>query len=280
MRKIKINETGMTGFLPEGYHELSSSSQIQLLKLAYSNPRSWEVKVDIWQRLMQGPKELKEILKRPENRDELWRLMGFLDWVWVGPTVLPIRYFKIRGKKYSLPNQDLSWITVGEFIVATAHLIGFSTAKDEAEARKSLGSFLATICRPKPDVMQQLRRNKAQWNGDPREEYNTYRCERRQELFGRVEESTAIGIMQWWNHAVTHLLKLHGLLDEKSDEVSVVSQGEFVRDWQKDVVLIAKKRVIGETIDKVYSRGIHEFFGFVNVEKTLGQEAQNESEME
>lgn len=269
MRKIAINETGMVGWLVEGYHELKPKSQIELLRLAYSNPKSEEVKLMVWGRLMQAPKEMKQLLKQPENRDELWRLLSWVDWVWLGPKALPLAWIKIRGKKYCLPDEYLTRITVGEFVVATAHLIGFGAAKNDTEARRSMRLFIATIARPKPDALQQLRRDKASWNGDPREAYNTYRCEQRAELFGRLSEAEAIGLMQWWNMAVTRLLKQYGLVSDESDETTSLSQGQFVRDWQKEVVMVAKNRAIGETIDKVYARSIHEFFAYVNVEKEL-----------
>ena len=277
MKKVVVNETGEIGQLVEGYHELKPRAQLALIRLAYSNPQSWEVKLLVLKELFEANPLVIDLLERPENHEELWRLIQHLDWVWVGPKTLPISVLKLRGKKYYLPDEALTYVSVGEFIVATAHLIGFSTALNEADARRSLRLFLATICRPKPDVLQQLRRDKAAWNGDLREEYNTYRCEQRAENFGRVNEELGIGLVQWWNHAVTRLLKQHGLLGKADEETTSVLQGEFVRDWQKDVVLVAKSRVIGETIDKVYARSIDEFFGYVNVKRELETKYERET---
>lgn len=261
MKRVTINELNISCSLVSSYDDLKKKDIIGLVRKAYLNPLSMETKVALLRELFIATDRVWELLERKENHDQVWRLIQTLDWVWKGPEYRPIQFIRIRGKSYHLPDEQLHKLGTAEFVIATAHLMGFHNAKDDSAAVSSLAKFMATIARPKPDVMERIRAGRG--NGDPREEYNSDRCDRREKQFLKVDLVTQILTAQWFNNAANKLLAAYGMAGGDPD-AAPISQGIFVQDWERQVVKVAEGRVFGG-YDQVMERPLADVLAYIEL---------------
>jgi len=261
VKKVTIPELNAECQLVSSYEDLRKKDLLKLVRLAYLNPSSFVVKVALLRDLFHASETVWEQLVKPGNHDQVWRLIKMLDWVWKGPEFRPVIFLRIRGKSYLLPDENLFQLGTAEFVIATAHLIGFHTAKDDAAAISCLAKFTATIIRPKPEVMERIRGG--QQNGDPRESFNSIKSERREKLFSKVDLVTQIMIAQWFNNAANKLLTQYGMRGGDPD-AAPISQGIFVQDWERQVVRVAESQVYGG-YDKVMERPLTDVLAFIEL---------------
>ncbi|GLU54444.1 hypothetical protein Dfri01_39050 [Dyadobacter frigoris] len=261
MIKVTIPELGAECQLVNSYADLKNRDVIKLVRMVYLNPANMDSKVALLRELFVAPENVWFQLEQRENHDQVWRLLETLDWVWKGPQHRPAPFLRIKGKSFFLPDENLYNLNTAEFVIATAHLIGFHSAKDDGAALQSLSSFMATIVRPKPDVLQRLKTN--QDNADPRESYNSIRSERRAVHFGKVDLVTKIMIAQWFNNAANRLLTQYGMTSGDPD-AAPISQGLFVQDWERQVVKVAQSTVYGN-YDKVMERPITDILAYIDI---------------
>jgi hypothetical protein len=262
MKSVYIPELKAQCYLVSSYADLRKQGDVRaIVKEAYLNPLSIEVKLSLLRKLFHAPERVWETLEMEENHEQLWRLMQHLDWVWKGPEVRPFASIRIKGKDYFLPDEDLQWLSTAEFVIATAHLIGFWTGGGEVENAQSMGKFLATIIRPKPDILH--RKNN---RPDPREEYDSTRCERRYAgLIGRIDVPTQVLVAQWFNNAANRMLMSFGFARPKQgDESALIEQGIFVQDWERQVVKVAESQVFG-SYDGVMARPIQDVLSYIEL---------------
>lgn len=260
MRKVEIPELGAECQLISGYEDLRKKDLVRLVRMAYLMPSNVSVKIELLRKLFVAPPIVWEHLESPENHDQVWRLLQTLEWVWKGPEYRPLSFLRIRGKEYMLPDQQLYQVGTAEFVIATAHLIGFYTAKDDACAMISLAKFTSTIARPKPDVLHRLRKGN---EADPREEFNSIRCDRRALMFTKVDLVAQIMIAQWFNNAANKLLDQYGM--KGGDPAAApISQGIFVQDWERQVVRVAESQVYGN-YDKVMERPLTDILAYIEL---------------
>lgn len=260
MIKVRIPELGAECQLVSSYDDLKNRDVIKLVRMVYLNPANIASKVALLRELFIAPENVWFQLEQKENHDQVWRLLETLDWVWKGPQHRPAPFLRIKGKSFFLPDENLYTLNTAEFVIATAHLIGFHSAKDDGAALQSLSSFMATIARPKPDVLQRI---KNQDNVDPRENYNSIRAERRAVHFGKVDLVTKIMIAQWFNNAANRLLTQYGMTSGDPD-AAPISQGLFVQDWERQVVKVAQSTVYGN-YDKVMGRPITDILAYIDI---------------
>lgn len=261
MIKVTIPELGAECQLVSSYDDLKNRDVIKLVRMVYLNPANIASKVALLRELFIAPENVWFQLEQKENHDQVWRLLETLDWVWKGPQHRPAPFIRIKGKSFFLPDENLYNLSTAEFVIATAHLIGFHSAKEDAVAIQSLSSFIATIARPKPDVLQRIKTN--QDNADPRENYNSIRAERRAIHFGKVDLVTKIMIAQWFNNAANRLLTHYGMASSDPD-AAPISQGFFVQDWERQVVKVAQSTVYGN-YDKVMGRPITDILAYIDI---------------
>jgi len=248
--------------LVSSYDDLKSRDMIKLVRLAYLNPLNVAVKLALLRQLFIAPENVWAQLEKPENHEQVWRLIQALQWVWKGPEFRPVPYLRIRGKNYLLPDADLHILGTAEFVIATAHLIGFHTSKSDAEAIENLAKFMATIVRPKPDVMERIRSSEE--SGDHREGYNSKKCDRRSAMFKKVDLVTQIMIAQWFNNAANKLLDQYGMRSAGDDDQPQITQGIFVQDWERQVVRVAESHVYGN-YDKVMQRPLTDVLAYIEI---------------
>lgn len=261
MKKVFIPELDTECQLVSGYSDLKDKNIIKLVRSVYLSPTNIEAKVALLRELFIAPEHVWFQLEQKENHDQVWRLLQTMDWVWKGPEYRPANFLRIRGKSFFLPDENLYHLNTAEFVVATAHLIGFHNAREDKEALVSLSKFLATIIRPKPDVLQRI---KSQDSTDPRETYHSNKAERRSALFGKVDLVTKILIAQWFNNAANRLLTQFGMNGGGDPDAAPISQGLFVQDWERQVVKVAQSTVYGN-YDKVMERPITDILAYIDI---------------
>jgi hypothetical protein len=260
MKTVNVNETGEEFQLISCYADLRKRDVIKLMRLAYLNPLNVAVRLGLLRQLVNAPETVWAKLERHENHDQVLRLLQTLEWVWKGPDHRPIPFVRIRGKNFLLPDEDLHLIGTAEFVIATAHLIGFYSAKDDSKAKDCLAKFMATIIRPKPDVMERIRK---EGSADLREGYNSVKAERRIKLFAKVDLVTQIMIAQWFNNAGNRLMATYGMKSDDTDQAPI-SQGIFVQDWERQVVRVAQSQVYGN-YDKVMERPLTDVLAYIEI---------------
>ncbi|MCE6987496.1 hypothetical protein [Dyadobacter sp. CY323] len=261
MKKVFIQELNATCQLVDSYQDLRKKDLISIVRGAYMNPNSFESKIELLQKLFICPPDVWAVLIRPENRDEFWRLIQQLDWILKGPDFRPVASIRIRGQEMHLPDNDLAQVKTAEFVVATAHLIGFHSAKKDAIAIESLARFMATIARPKPGIMERIKR--ADGDQDPREELSTARADKRADLFKKADLVTMIIAAQWFNNAANKMLAAYGM-NGGDPEAAPISQGIFVQDWERQIVRVAESQVYGG-YDQVMARPLADVLAFIEL---------------
>lgn len=261
MIAVEIPELGAVCQLANSYADLTGKNAVSLVRAVYTNPLDMAAKYALLKKLMDAPADVWKALEAEENRDQLWRLIQTLDWIWKGPEIRPLAFLKVKGKTLFLPDENLYWLSTAEFVVATAHLMGFWSAKDNAEGLASLAKFVATIARPKPDVLTRIR--KPADNGDPREAYSTPKADVRALVIQKTDLVAQIMIAQWFNNAANRLLKTFGMVNADPD-APAISQGAFVQDWERQIVKVAETGVYGR-YDDVMSRPISDVLTYIDL---------------
>lgn len=259
MKKVFIDELNVVCRLCTSYQDLKEKELIPLIREVYLQPHDWEVKTALLKSLFDCPPEVWHILTRKENRHHIWRLVGTLDWILQGPEYRPVASVRIKGREFLLPDTNLHQLGTAEFVVATAHLIGFYNAMEKTPAH--LAKFMATIARPKPGVMARF---KSEYNGDPREGYNSAICDARAALFEKCDLVTMITTAQWFNNAANRLLQLHGMGGSKDPDAAPISQGVFARDWERQIVKVAEGAVFGG-YDQVMARPLADVLAYIEL---------------
>ena len=260
MKKVRIDELDADCLLIDSYADLKKRGDVvSLVRVAYMNPLSIEVKLDLLRKLFIAPDRVWEQLEREENQQELLRLISHLDWVWKGPDIKPVEFLRIKGKKYLLPDENLYELGTAEFVVATAHLIGFYTAPTDFEGTGHLAKFCSTIIRPKKDVMERMKTGSL---GDQREAFNSMKSENRWTSFLKVDIVTQILIAQWFNNACNRLLERYGM--KGGEDSAPINQGIFVQDWERQIVKVAESHVYGN-YDAVMQRNILDVLAYIDL---------------
>jgi hypothetical protein len=258
MKKVFVEELQATCQLCDSYQDLKGKEIIPLIRAVYQQPHSMEGRLALLESLFYCPAEVWAQLKAPQNRAELLRLVDSLDWILKGPEFRPVASVKIKGREYLLPDTDLNQLGTAEFVVATAHLIAFYNAKERTPAH--LAKFMATIARPKPGVMERF---KTDQKGDPREAYNSAKCEARAQLFEKCDLVTMITTAQWFNNAANRMLALFGMAS-KDPDAAPITQGMFVQDWERQIIKVAESPVFGG-YDQVMARPLADVLGYIEL---------------
>lgn len=261
MKTVFIPELQVECRLVSNYTDLVLGNLFKLIRTAYLSPSDPAVRLQLLRKLFEAPEIVWKHLEAPENHEQVWRLLQSLDWIFKGPKFRPAEFLRIRGKKFLFPDQELHHLGTAEFVVATAHLIAFYNAKDDVTAIGNLVKFTATIARPKPDVMEQIRSGRD--TGDQREAYNSAKSERREKLFGKVDLVTQIMTAQWFNNTANSMLSAYGMSGGDPD-AAPISQGIFVQDWERQVVRVAESQVYGN-YDKVMERPLADVLAFIEL---------------
>lgn len=258
MKRVFVEELKAGCQLYDSYQDLKGKDIIPLIRAVYLQPHSMEAKLSLLKSLFACPAEVWEQLQRRENRDELWRLVGTMDWILKGPEFRPVASVKLKGREYLLPDSDLHQLGTAEFVVATAHLIAFYNSTDKTPAH--LARFMATIARPKPSVMERF---KSEQKGDPREAYHSAKCDARAKLFEKCDLVTMITTAQWFNNAANRLLSIFGMAS-KDPDAAPISQGMFVQDWERQIIKVAESPVFGG-YDQVMARPLADVLGYIEL---------------
>lgn len=254
MKRVFVEELKAGCQLCDSYQDLKGKEIIPLIRAVYLQPHSMEGKLALLESLFFCPVEVWEQLKAPQNRAELLRLVDSLDWILKGPEFRPLASVKIKGREYLLPDTDLHQLGTAEFVVATAHLIAFYNAKEKTPAH--LAKFMATIARPKPGVMERFKTDR---KGDPREAYDSAKCDARAQLFEKCDLVTMITTAQWFNNAANRMLALFGMAS-KDPDAAPITQGMFVQDWERQIIKVAESSVFGD-YDQVMARPLADVLG-------------------
>jgi len=262
MKKVSIPELGLEGQLVSSYADLKNKDLLKVVRLAYLQPQNWHAKIRILRQLFTAPPAVWFQLEKPENRDQLWRLLQTMDWILKGPDFRPAEGVKIRGQVYLLPDTNLHQLKTAEFVVATAHLIGFHSAKTDAAAIESLAKFMATIARPKPGIMRRLGTGHPEQ--DPRETYNSVTCDKRAKSFEKIDLVTMIMTAQWFNNAANKMLSVYGMSGGGDADAAPISQGIFVQDWERQIVRVAESHVYGG-YDQVMGRLLADVLAYIEL---------------
>jgi hypothetical protein len=273
MIAVEIPELGATLQLASSYKDLQGKDAARLVRSVYASPMDMGAKYALLQKLMVAPEQVWKALEEEENREQLWRLIQTLDWVWKGPEVRPLAFLKVRGKELFLPDENLHHITTAEFVVATAHLMGFWSAKDQRDGLSSLAKFIATIARPKPDVLTRIRKRPD--HPDPREAYSTLRTEFRAAAIQKTDPIAQILIAQWFNNAANRLLKTFGMASA-DPEAAAITQGAFVQDWERQIVKVAETGVYGR-YDDVMTRPVTDVLTYIDLKNDESRKSNSTS---
>lgn len=279
MKKVQVIESGAECQLVSSYEDLKSRNVVDIVRTVYLNPADMKMKVKVLEQLFDAPAEVWRLLRMKENEDQLWRLTETLSWIWKGPSHRPVEKLRIAGAVYMLPDDQLYQLSTAEFIIATAHLIGFHTSKNDAEAMDGLHKFLATIIRPKPTALQRLRSDPS---GDPRQAFNSIVCEKRARNFEKVDIVTKVLIAQWFNNAANRMLATAGLNAKSGEDAAPITQGIFVQDWERQVVKVAEGGVYGN-FDMVMQRAVMDVLSYIDfkndeIRKDIEARKQNNRE--
>lgn len=256
MKKVFIEELNAGCQLCDSYQDLKGKEIIPLIRAVYLQPHSPEAKLALLKSLFFCPSGVWEQLEAPQNRAELWRLVGTLDWILKGPEFRPVASVKLKGREYLLPDTDLHHLGTAEFVVATAHLIAFYNAKEKTAAH--LARFMATIARPKPGVMDRF---KTDQKADPRQAFDQAKSESRAQLFEKCDLVTMVTVAQWFNNAANRLLGLFGMAS-KDPDAAPITQGMFVQDWERQIIKVAESSVFGG-YDQVMARPLADVLGYI-----------------
>ncbi|MGV3560752.1 hypothetical protein [Larkinella arboricola] len=278
MKKIELiqDNARVECTLATGYSDLPYQVTMEVLRLAYCQPRTPETELRIWSLVFVAPEAIKKMLLLSLHRDELLRLLEQIDWAWKsGVEKRPVDSFSVKGTKYCLPDEDLRLVSTGEFITAVTYLLAFSSLQGgNAEKSDFLDQFLGTICRPKLGLGKRLQRDKTRWNGDNREGFNSFLIEGRAERFRSVNLSVKVAIMQWFLAAVGRAERLYGMpAPEKSD--TPMALGSFVQDWEKTIHGLAREGNFGN-YDAVMERPIHDVLAYLELRKLENDEHNHE----
>src|SRR5690606_1977811 len=140
----------------------------------------------------------------------------------------------LNSKKYHLPDEELTFLSTAEFVIATAHLIGFWTAaQNKQDGRESLARFMAVICRPGTLRINPLAGGSD--TGDKRELFHSVKSENRWKKFYKMDLATQLMVAQWFNNAANNCLKRFAMAGS-ADDSSGASQALFVQDWEQQII--------------------------------------------
>lgn len=266
MKKITIKELGATCYLATSFEELEKTpAALEAIKAVYMDPGNMAGKLALLRVCFKAPEKVWTALEAPNNRDELWRLLQHLDWVMAGPKTKPFPFLILNRKKYHLPDEDLTFLSTAEFVIATAHLIGFWTAaQNNQDGRESLARFMAVICRP-----GSLRIGVSD-TGDKREVFHSVKAENRWKKFIKLDLATQLMVAQWFNNAANNCLKRFGMAGDGGDGDGA-SQALFVRDWEQQIIKVAESSVYGN-YDNVMGRGVHDVLNYIALKRMEEEE--------
>lgn len=176
---IDVKIDGKPTPLPQKWEEITEKQFLKLAPHLFPAPNGKiESQVFILQELL--PISKRKFLKiRPEAiRD----LALCLDWIFDNPSHIPgIRKFNWKGESYLLPKSKLSNVVGIEFAYADAQFQNFVDPKRRNP--KALDKLLAALCRPQK-VNLDIRN--PEYNGDPREKFNSEIAEDRSEEFAKL----------------------------------------------------------------------------------------------
>lgn len=284
--KLLVDDVEYVGHMAENYAELPKKVRQEVALIAYTMPKTWETRLEVWDRVFFAGRELREILTHPDRVSELLRLLDFTEWVWTGGfDKRPFEGITIGSARLWLPDENLQYVSTAEFVSATAYLIAFSAPlaaeSDHSEKWPLLDQFMACVARPRRSVVQRLtNRNKPATPHHPddrREPFSQHRIDRlATDVMSRVSLPTKIMVLQWFLAATKRMQDAYGMVgDDKADQP--LQLGLFLRDWEQTIHELAKAGNFGR-YDDVMNRPIHDVLAWLELRKTDKQANAHDSE--
>lgn len=286
MRKvnIQIDQDGEKQtydcLIAQNYIDLPKRIAQEVVLIAYTQPKNWENRLEVWDRVFFCKPEVREILTHPDRIDELLRLLEFTEWAWSGGfEKRPLEYFWPKGntRRFYLPDENLQHVSTGEFITATAYIVAFAAGgSSEAEKFSLLNRFVATICRPRVSVVQRLTNKKVTAGTDIREPFNSYQVDARAEKYIKpLHLSIHVMVLEWFLTVTQRVQAQYGMIASEDESQSAILQvGLFVRDWEQTVHDLAHAGNFGR-YDDVMNRPIHDVLAWLELRKIEADKKAN-----
>lgn len=138
---------------------------------------------------------------------QLEMISGLVSWLFSEKiTAPPLQYFRIRRKKYYLPQAELKYISVAEYAFADFYFEMYKEAAESGaplDAEDYLNSLISTLCRPLDKRIDP--KDPDTFKGDLRQKYNGVLAERNKPLIAQLPVATKLAVLMFFSGCKSHL---------------------------------------------------------------------------
>lgn len=275
MRQLKIGDW-VNNSVPENFYECSFSQKVQAMtaKIYFEldnmpDGTVSKVKTELCLELGRIPKKLFKQLSA-EQVIAIKRL-----WSWVGEikiTKQPFEFFEFQGVRYYLPSDNFANTSAIEW--AMSMILYTQFGRSENPNGKAIYELVMTLCRPaRADA--EAHRKSTKWNGDVREEYNSFLAqERAEKIESGLEWGVILSVKEFYENMLTTFAKKYETLFEETDLKPLFYGGEGCIAMLEDV---AESDVFGN-LEKVYDANIDSIYMYLKHKKLKAERMEDEEE--
>lgn len=242
MHTVKIKNIKRT--LPENWPELTNDQAMKVVPYIF-NPLLDKTDAKIL--ALKALLSIKDKLFFKLNPVQVVQILSLIEFIFEEATPVPfIKEFEHKGIRYLAPAEKLSNISIVEFAMADAYFeaIDFETADINAYNR-----IIATLYRPEKE---NLNTKHPDYNGDPREKYNTILSEGRADHFSDLSPYIKISIIKFFLSCKKWISEEFSILFKKPKKD---------KDGKEIVVPVENKDIVPTWVGIIYDLGQQGIFG-------------------
>jgi len=238
----------------DSWDKLKPSQMLQLVPLVFCFEKSWALKVECLKILL----NLEKSIWRKLTPDQVYDMLVVVEWLWTTPMkVSPVTSFQYKGGEYLLPEPRFANCSAIEFAMADFEFRKFCKPKPDL---KALNKLIGILCRPADQRIDQAHPD---WNGDPREKYNSKHADARAILFAGLPMAVKVLVLQYTAASFAEIQRQYKDIFETGGKGSGAGS---VPAWLACIMEIAEKGVFGDW-EKTCFTPIHTILLYLKAKK-------------
>jgi hypothetical protein len=214
--------------LPENWGELTHKQVMRIIPFLF-NPliNKQDAKIYVLMRLL----EIDHKLFFKMNPVQVTQLLILIEFIFDETLPDPvIKEFVHKGVKYLAPADRLSNICIIEFAMADAY---FENIDYETAELNAYNKIISTLYRPEKKDMDTTHPD---YNGDPREKYNTIHAEQRAEQFNDLNPYIKVSIIKFFIACKKHVADQYSILFQQPKKKEGETEAKPEKTGRKDIV--------------------------------------------
>jgi hypothetical protein len=239
----------------DSWDKVRPSQMLQLMPLVFCYEKSWALKVECLKILL----PLEKSIWRKLTPEQVYDMLAVVAWLWEKPlTVTPLTHFKYKGVEYLLPEPRFAYCAAIEFAMADLHFRAFCKPKPDL---KALHKLISTLCRPIDAAVDQ---SNPDWNGDPRQKYNSKHADARALLFEGLPMAVKVMVLQFVAASFSEIQKQYKIIFESAGQGG--TSAGAVPPWIACLMEISEKGTFGDW-EKLCFTPVHTIFLYLKAKK-------------